>query len=137
MNLDLTELKKPRQDHFLRRCFLITLFIAALISFCGVVAYINLLPFMGIVGGNSCPEWLPSTVEKWGKFHLPPSFSNLQTFCAGMQGWIARAEFDMSPADVDALVDGSHIERPLTNQLDPDDPLYDDPAVRRMTSYLF
>src|SRR5262245_10132473 len=44
-----------------------------------VLMYFMMLPFMGFAGGNSCPAWLPGEVESWGRFHLPPSFRNLES----------------------------------------------------------
>jgi hypothetical protein len=61
-----------------------------------------------------CKPTNPSGIESVTHMKLPPSASNLASFCGGMQGIWAEANFDMKPADLAVFVNSTHIRLPLS-----------------------
>jgi hypothetical protein len=55
--------------------------------------------------------------QNLGQFEFPPSATNIETGCGGLQGWGASAAFDMLPSDLPVLLNNSRI-----TELSPDFP---------------
>jgi hypothetical protein len=106
---------------------------------CGAICYLiyldMFLPLQGL-SGNGCPSEVPSRIEEAARFRLPPSARNLESLCTGMQGWIARANFDIDAHDLDALIDSTSILRPLSNTELPEE-LHDDLDTQNIETYLY
>lgn len=90
-----------------------TLIICTAISIIFLINLLNGLSNLGEFMGNTCSDE-PRSVEGMARFDLPPSYDNLTSFCGGMQGWWAEAHFDMSPDDLDMLINSLWLEMKLS-----------------------
>jgi hypothetical protein len=121
------------------RKILLVVIVPVGIAACGLAAislFFNLfLPLEGLFG-NGCPSQFPSQIEEAARFRLPPSARNLESLCTGMQGWIAQANFDIDPQDIDVLIDSTSILRPLSSTNVPE-ALQDDIAAQNIETYLY
>lgn len=76
-------------------------------------------------------------VERTAYFKFPPSATHIESFCMGMQGWFASANFEMSPEELETFINSTYIEMPLDTAL-PTEPYFFDPdSVKDMKSYLY
>jgi hypothetical protein len=57
-----------------------------------------------------CDSQNPSGIQEVARIELPPSYSNLESSCGGLQGWSAKARFDMAPSDLDLFLASTNIE---------------------------
>ncbi len=110
---------------------------------CAAVLYRPALTFvlaLNSLVGNGCPAWYPSRIESEAKFQLPPSTTHLESFCTGMQGFIAGANFEMDADELDVLLKSTAITVPLSSSL-PKSGLgsnyADDPVVQQMVTLQF
>jgi hypothetical protein len=81
---------------------------------CGTCFISTLASTRESVSNCCCPESDPNQIEEVARFRLPPSTSNLWSWCGGMQGWAAYARFEMSPSDLNGFVSSTIVQPPLS-----------------------
>lgn len=112
------------RSRLIRKVLLIVLGLGA----CAGVLYIGFtLLFIYALGSMGdmfdspmCESTNPSGVEGIAHIKLPPSATNLQSGCGGMQGIWAEANFDMQPSDLTLFVDTTNVKLPLSTIDKPD-----------------
>jgi hypothetical protein len=84
-----------------------------------------------------CPSSNPAGFEGIAGVTLPPSASNIMTYCGGWQGWGAYARFEMEPDDLGTFVNTSHIQLPLSESGKPHQLYWSGEEVNDLASYLY
>jgi len=115
------------------------------VALCGVASLLIYIAIgkslAGLEGmmGNNCPNDEPANAESYGRFELPPSYTNLKSFCGGMQGWSVDASFNMKPEDLDALVESLWLEADLQPTGEPQHIFFRDGETpfEEIASYLY
>jgi hypothetical protein len=105
-----------------------------------IVAYAGILigPYPILAGlGSFCPPEEPAKIEHFGSFTLPPSATDLDSYCSGMQNWWAVARFEMSPDDLEEFIASTHLEEPLSSSAPPEAWGEDTLFPRDAESYLY
>jgi hypothetical protein len=72
------------------------------------------LALAGMFGSSACEPTNPSGIESVTQIKLPPSATNLESTCAGLQGVGAAAAFDMKPSELALFVNSTHVKLPLS-----------------------
>jgi hypothetical protein len=67
-----------------------------------------------------CDPATPSGIESVTHMKLPPSATNLTSFCGGWQGIGAEAQFDMEPSDLATFVNSTNVKLPLSPSNKPE-----------------
>jgi hypothetical protein len=69
---------------------------------------------------SECESSEPLAVEGIARIKLPPSATNLQSGCGGLQGMWAEAYFDMKPSDLAVFVNSTNVKLPLSTTGKPE-----------------
>jgi len=69
---------------------------------------------------SECESSEPLAVEGIAHIKLPPSATNLQSGCGGLQGMWAEAHFDMNPSGLATFVTSTNVSLPLSSTGKPD-----------------
>lgn len=111
--------RKQNQTRLIRRVVLVLLTLIGL-AVLGFIIYVSLLAraldgLAPMFNSPICDPQNPAGIEEIAQIKLPPSFSNLESHCGGLQGWIANAKFDIDPDELDLFLQSTSIRPPLSS----------------------